>query len=317
MKTTLVPHQDALTGLWDKTYAEEKINELLHQGSQGALLVIDVDNFNSLIDNYGYIAGDNTLKMFSNTLRSFSSEKDVLCRIGGDEFMVFIKDETAKDKLSSLATNILSDLHSKIQAYGFETKNSISIGIACAPEDGDEFEALYNCADKALYYVKQSGKNSYHFFSDKTQSQENRSAKTVDLHYLQDLMASADNGMGVYHLDFEGFHYVYNFIHRFIDRNNNNVQTLLFTVSPKGNIQLDAAEIEYALELLEQAIYNSLRRSDVTTRYSSKQLIVILMDANNEDGDMVANRILDNFNKLYTNGKAQIDYGIARMDSRK
>ena len=68
------------------------------------------------------------------------------------------------------------------------------------------------------------------------------------------------------------------------------------------------------MELLEKAIYTSLRRSDVSTRYSSKQLIVILMDANGENGDMVAGRILESFNKLYTNGKVQIEYGIARMD---
>ena len=69
------------------------------------------------------------------------------------------------------------------------------------------------------------------------------------------------------------------------------------------------------MELLEKAIYTSLRRSDVSTRYSSKQMIVILMDANGENGDLVAGRILECFYQLYTNGKVKIEYGIARMDS--
>ena len=77
---------------------------------------------------------------------------------------------------------------------------------------------------------------------------------------------------------------------------------------------MDVTETELALELLEKAIYQSLRRSDVSTRYSSKQLIVILMDANKENGDMVANRILKCFYELYTDGKVQVDYGIACMD---
>ena len=77
---------------------------------------------------------------------------------------------------------------------------------------------------------------------------------------------------------------------------------------------MDVTETELALELLEKAIYQSLRRSDVSTRYSSKQLIVIMMDANKENGDMVANRILKCFYELYTDGKVQVDYGIACMD---
>ena len=73
-------------------------------------------------------------------------------------------------------------------------------------------------------------------------------------------------------------------------------------------------ETEQALELLEKAIYTSLRRSDVSTRYSSKQMIVILMDANEENGDMVAARILECFNEFSQNEKIKIEYGIARMD---
>ena len=72
---------------------------------------------------------------------------------------------------------------------------------------------------------------------------------------------------------------------------------------------------KHGLELLEKAICLSLRRSDVSTRYSSKQIIVILMDTNTENGDMVAGRILDCFHKLYTGEKVKIDYGIACMDA--
>ncbi|MCH5209739.1 MAG: diguanylate cyclase [Oscillospiraceae bacterium] len=307
--------QDVLTELWNRAHTEEMVNSLIEAGTHGALMMIDIDNFKSINDNYGHIAGDRTLKMFADTLRKFSADGDVLCRIGGDEFIVFVKDVTSKEELSKRASDMISDICNKIKESEFETNNSISIGIAQTPEDGTEFTKLYNSADKALYYVKQNGKNSYHFFSDKIQAENSRSGRTVDLKYLQDLMSRADTGSGAYQLDFESFHHVYNFIRRFIDRSNNDVQTVLFTVSENPDAELDAAETEFALELLEKAIYTSLRRSDVSTRYSSKQLIVILMDANNENGDKVAERIMENFNKLYTGGKIHIDYGIARMDS--
>ena len=309
-------HRDALTGLWDRLYTEEKVNELLNQGSRGALLMMDIDNFKPVNDNYGHIAGDRTLKMFSDILREFSTEEDIVCRIGGDEFVIFVKDETSKEKLNDRAAAIIAEFRSRIQKFEFKHKVTISVGIAQASEDGVDFNQLYSWADKALYYVKQNGKDAHHFFSDKIPDDNQRNGKAVDLQYLQNLMSRTDNGMGAYLLDFESFHHVYNFIRRFVERSNNDVQTLLFTVSEIDNAELDPAETEFALEVLEKAIYTSLRRSDVSTRYSSKQQIVLLMDTNSVNGDMVAERIIDNFHKLYTRGKAHIDYGIARMTSR-
>lgn len=306
--------QDALTGLWNRAHTEETVNEMIEQGVKGALMMIDMDNFKAINDNYGHIAGDRTLKMFADTLRKYAEEGDVLCRIGGDEFVVFAKGLTSKSEIGNRAGDIISDLCSKLEECKFETNSSVSIGIAQTPEDGTEFNKLYNSADKALYYVKQNGKNSYHFFSDKVQAEHSRGAKTVDLNYLREFMSRADSGRGAYLLDFDSFHHVYNFIRRFVERNSHDVQTVLFTVSDIGPQEADVTETELALELLEKAIYTSLRRSDVSTRYSSKQIIVILMDANQENGDMVASRIIECFNKLYTGGKVKIDYGIARMD---
>lgn len=306
--------QDALTGLWNRVYTEEKVNEMISQGTKGALLMIDMDNFKAINDNYGHIAGDQTLKMFADTLRALSGKDDVLCRIGGDEFVVFIKDVTSKNVLGSRAAEIISDLCIKLEKCNFETNSSVSIGIAQTPGDGMDFNKLYNSADKALYYVKQNGKNSYHFFSDKIQAENSRAGKIVDLNYLRDFMTRADTGNGAYLLDFDSFHHVYNFICRFVKRDGKDVQTLLFTVAENDTEELDVTEMELVMELLEKAIYTSLRRSDVSTRYSSKQIIVILMDTNIENGDMVAGRILDCFHELYSGRSVQIDYGIACVE---
>ena len=309
--------QDALTGLWNRVYTEAAVNKMIAQEAKGTLMMIDLDNFKAINDNYGHIEGDRVLKMFADTLRDFSGEEDILCRIGGDEFVVFYKDLTSKSEIGSRAADIISDLCDKLEQCKFETNSSVSIGIAQAPEDAAEFNRLYNCADKALYYVKQNGKNSYHFFSDKLQTEKKRGEKNVDLNYLREFMNRADGGRGVYSLDFESFHHVYNFIHRFVERSRREVQTLLFTIVDNDEQKMDIAEMELALETLEKAICQSLRRSDVSTRYSSKQIIVILMDVNEMNGDMVAARILKCFRELYTGRTVQIDYGIASMDDAK
>ena len=309
-------HQDALTGLWNRTYTEQAINGVLGRGGTGALMMIDIDDFKLINDTYGHIVGDRALKILSDIMREVSGEEDILCRLGGDEFVIFVRGENSKVELAKRAKDIIFRLGRERAEVCFEMKVSVSIGIAQVPEDGNEFAQLYNNADKALYYVKQNGKGTYHFFSERMEEEFGLEAKTVDLNYLQDLMGRKDDGTGAFLLDFESFNNVYNFIHRFIDRSSRDVQTVLFTVSESGNAELNAEEFELALELLEKAIYTSLRRSDVSTRYSSRQLVVILMDVNSENGDMVAERIIGNFNKLYTRGKVRIDYGIARMDNR-
>lgn len=303
-------YQDVLTGLWNRAYTENAVNEMISQGKKGALFMLDMDNFKAVNDNYGHIAGDETLKVFAGTLKKFAGEGDILCRIGGDEFMIFVKDVTEKSELGSRAAEIISGFQKKFAALSFETECSVSIGIAQTPEDGMEFNKLYNSADKALYYVKQNGKNAYHFFSDKLQKEKSRAGKIVDLKYINSLMSRADDGQGAYFLDIDSFHHVYNFICRFVKRNEKDVQTVLFTVNEE-NREIDVTEMELILETLEKAIYTSLRRSDVSTRYSSKQIVVILMDTDEVNGSMVADRILDCFYKMYSHQEVQIDYDIA------
>lgn len=307
-------HKDALTGLWNRNYTEETVDRMLAEGTCGALMMIDMDNFKAINDNYGHIAGDQTLKMFAETLCKYANEEDVLCRIGGDEFVVFIKDVSSKSIIGNRASDIISDLCKKLEACKFETNSSVSIGIAQCPDDGTDFAKLYNAADKALYYVKQNGKNAYHFFSDQKEAENDRAGKAVDLAYLREFMNRTDSGRGAYLLDFDSFHNVYNFIRRFIERSNRDVQTVLFTLAEQNTQDLDVTEVELAMDLLEKAIYKSLRRSDVSTRYSSKQIIVILMDSDSENGDTVAKRIIECFCKLYTGNHVTIDYGIAQMD---
>ena len=117
--------QDALTGLWNRAHTEETVDAMISQGVKGALMMIDMDNFKAINDNYGHIAGDKTLKMFADTLRKYSGEEDVLCRIGGDEFVVFVKDVTSKSELGNRASDIISDLCNKLEECKFETNSSV------------------------------------------------------------------------------------------------------------------------------------------------------------------------------------------------
>lgn len=308
--------KDALTGLWNRAYTEKAVNALIEEGAVGALFMIDMDNFKAINDTYGHIEGDNTLRMFADTMRKFSKENDILCRIGGDEFVMFVEGSASKAEIGNLADGIISDLCHKMEQKKFETNSSVSIGIAQIPADGDNFNTAYNAADKALYYVKQNGKNSHHFFSEQRENEKSRAGTLVDLAYLREVMLRADSGEGAYQLELDSFQHIYHFISRIVERSGREVQMVLFTLTTAGNAVVDSEEAELALEMMEQAIYTSLRRVDISTRYSSKQIIVILLDASTENGSIVAERIIDCFHKLYTKKKVSFEYGIAQMDRK-
>ncbi|MBQ8567858.1 MAG: diguanylate cyclase [Oscillospiraceae bacterium] len=304
--------QDALTGLWNRAYTEEKVGGMLKKGIKGALFMMDMDNFKAINDTYGHISGDATLKAFADTLRKYAGEDDVICRIGGDEFMTFVADASSKSALGNHATDIISDMCCFLKESKFETNSSVSVGIAQFPEDGSDFKSLYNAADKALYYVKQNGKNDYHFFSDQHAAESKRASNGVDIQHLREMMHRNDPSKGgAYMLDFDNFHYVYNFIHRIVERHDEDVNTILFTLK---NEDADPNEVEMAVELLDRAIFTSLRRVDVSARYSSRQVIVVLFDSKDNGGQICAERILGNFRKLYE-GKLEFGYDVVKMES--
>ncbi len=302
--------RDALTGLWNKSYTESTVNSHLNLGGGGALLVIDMDNFKAINDGYGNIAGDMMLKLFADTLRAFTAGDDVACRIGGDKFALFVNGIKTDAELSKLALGIITELCRSLEESGLDIKTSVSIGIARVPEDGLTFGALFAAADKALYYVKQNGKNSFRFYSERG-NESSESGSAVDLNYLRDFMTGEDKSNGAYILDLDSFHHVYDFLRRFAN-GSSNVQTVLFTaLAPSGT---EPSEIEAALEILEQSIYTSLRRVDVCTRYSSRQLMVILPDSGGGSGDATAKGIISCFNRLYTGKKVCFEYGITKIE---
>lgn len=307
--------QDPLTGLWNRVYLERMVRMCLESRKKGSLFMLDLDNFKLINDTYGHQEGDHVLKVFAETIQKFSKEEDIVCRIGGDEFMVYTL-EDSRIYLENKAEKIIAHMSWFFDEQKYETNSSVSIGIARYPEDGQDFRELYNAADKALYYVKQNGKDSYHFYSDQYAEEKERSSNKVDLKYLRDVMYRMDLDNGAYILDYDIFHYVYNFLRRIVERSGKEVQTILFTLRGVDEAVTSAEEEETVIELLERAVVTSVRRVDVATRYSSRQFIVVLMDANEQNGKNVADRILNNLSKMYR-GDLYFEYDIVRMDGKK
>ena len=160
---------DQLTGLLNKQTTEELITSLLERDhkkkSRGALLMIDVDKFKHVNDTYGHIAGDRVLMAIGNIIHESFKGMDIAGRIGGDEFMVYLRDIDSSSTALQLAAKISDRARHLFPDEPLGKCVSLSIGIALFPEHSKNFEDLYRAADKALYYVKERGRDFYKMYS--------------------------------------------------------------------------------------------------------------------------------------------------------
>lgn len=290
---TLKSLTDALTGLHNRDYLEKRMQELLERRHAGALFMIDLDNFKEINDTYGHIVGDKTLQIFAEVLKTYSREDDIICRLAGDEFVTFYPELTSREIAAKKASDIIRLFTEKMSALGYADVVSVSIGIMMAKGDED-FVSLYNNADKSLYFVKNNGKNAYHFYGEhKIVSEE--SSTVVDLEVVKNMM---EQGMvqtaGAFSVAYDEFKKIYDFVIRYVSRKKQQVQIVLFTLS-MGNEYLSGLSMENAMVVLEESVVSSLRAMDAGTKYSNKQYIVLLMDTDIENGKKVAERVIRKF----------------------
>lgn len=167
-KLKIEAQRDPLTMLYNKSTTQKLIeNYISNEGSKGvhAFIIIDMDEFKNINDTNGHFAGDDVLVALSQKLRKYFRETDVLGRIGGDEFVAFIKNIQS----IALVCDKVQKLSSALKSYGIEKgythRLSISMGIAIYNKDGFTYEELYKSADKALYEAKRNGRDQYKFGS--------------------------------------------------------------------------------------------------------------------------------------------------------
>ncbi|NLI52859.1 MAG: diguanylate cyclase [Clostridiales bacterium] len=157
---------DPLTGLLNRGAMERSVKGFLAgEGVSGthALLMMDFDNFKAVNDTLGHAKGDTLLTSFAVGMRRLFRSGDYLSRIGGDEYMVFLKDVYEDGVALEKAEALRAEMAALSRKIGIPV--SISIGIAVYKRDGTTFEKLYKAADEALYQVKKTGKNAAVFAS--------------------------------------------------------------------------------------------------------------------------------------------------------
>ncbi|MBQ3036285.1 MAG: diguanylate cyclase [Lachnospiraceae bacterium] len=314
--------KDVLTGLWNRKHLEDEVERYLDENGQKAVfLIMDIDNFKQINDTHGHIMGDAVLERIGNILRNSVGPRDIAARIGGDEFAVLLKGDYTDGEIREYCQLIFDQVDAEMTELIGNTKEvTLSVGVSQVPMDAYDYFGLYSKADKALYYVKQNGKNDYHFFSQKEEEPEEtveeKEDSSVDMAKLEQVVSERNEADGAYRVEYEGFKHIYHFVSRGLGRNGQTVQMALFTLNYIKSMGITHEMLQKAMKELERAIIVSLRQGDVTTQYSSFQYVVLLMNANEENGEKVVQRILDTWDQMNECSGIQLDYAIKQVEAR-
>ncbi|WP_076416755.1 EAL domain-containing protein [Shewanella sp. UCD-KL12] len=166
---------DVLTGLPNRslfsTRLAQSIHRAEHSGEKLALIFLDLDRFKHVNDSYGHSMGDALLVEAANRLQSCISEEHTLCRFGGDEFVILLREADNLDRINHICAQLLEQIEKPFELYGREFFISTSIGVSLWPDDARQPEVLIKNADQAMYHAKEEGRGNFQYFSSERNSE--------------------------------------------------------------------------------------------------------------------------------------------------
>ena len=160
-------HYDILTALPNRLLFRRRLVQDIGAATPEtfcALMLLDIDGFKGVNDSYGHQVGDRLLREIAGRLLSAVRGRDTVARLGGDEFAVILTGLARRDTAVEAASRIIRDMQLPFQIDDIVVHVSVSIGIACCPEDGSDEVMLTRNADAAMYAAKEAGRSTYRFY---------------------------------------------------------------------------------------------------------------------------------------------------------
>ncbi|WP_445947225.1 EAL domain-containing protein [Shewanella sp.] len=162
-------NNDVLTGLTNRAMFTRRLTQITtvadFNSEKLALFFLDLDRFKHVDDSYGHSMGDALLVEAAKRLQSCLTEEHVLCRFGGDEFVILLRDVHDLDVINHMAERLLAEIERPFKLQGKEFFISTSIGISLWPDDSQQPETLIKNADLAMYHAKEEGRGNFQYYS--------------------------------------------------------------------------------------------------------------------------------------------------------
>ena len=302
---------DYLTGLPMRSRGQ-KMAAAMMQETEGCLIFIDMDNLKKINDIYGHKAGDRALKLIGDTLtdeRVFC-DNAVVGRLGGDEFLMFVP--MSETEAAHTVRTIFDIFKTKKNADPEIKAASLSAGL-CLTAKGCSFEEAYANADKALYSVKQNGKGAYLFYHQMECDIANNAGTVRDLQCVAKSLKESGSYTGALDLNYRDFAKLYEYMNSLGERYRHNCYLVMVTIESMPEQVMYIESMEQALECMEKAIRQKIRKVDICTRYSSIQYLIILFEPMENQIPNVMERIFTQYYRLYNKADLKPKYEYIKM----
>lgn len=162
-------YHDPLTKLPNRLLLKDRIDHslqnALREGSQAAVLFLDIDRFKGINDTYGHAVGDGLLRETAKRIKNLVRKEDTVSRYAGDEFVVFMENIPDAKSPAKLAQKLIDTFNTPAYIKGYRLKISTSVGISLFPQNGKDTDTLIKNADAAMYRAKKEGRNNFQYYS--------------------------------------------------------------------------------------------------------------------------------------------------------
>lgn len=300
----IMAEQDSLTGLLNRRTIEDKINQSIKLDIPGVFIMIDLDGFKLINNKYGHLTGDKILQELGKLIPFFFSKQDLVGRIGGDEFVVFMVGEYEKSSILERIESLRNRIRQTGMVYGLKRSLEFTAGAALVKKK-DTFRQLYEHADCAMRSGKQGGKNRLCFYEDtmkyvttETLDSDGQMTDISDMKYIIQELKESETPDGTYCQDYHTFLSTYRLIERLLGRFGLKCHIMLITMMDASGAYVKLDELPLFMDKLRESICFALRTSDVYAQYSSSQFLVMTPGAEKKDMSIITDRIKQEFQRI-------------------
>ncbi len=304
---------DKLTGFWNKTAGTHRLTKICRR-SEGALMLLDLDNFKLVNDLHGHETGDRVLMTFARVVRQNVREGDIVARIGGDEFMVFccgMEDESGVAAFSHRLNRQFLAAAREVLGGETDIPLGVSVGAVMVPEYGTEYPNLFPLADSALYTAKQNGKHRHALYQPDTSGNSRVADLKKEIDRVTQILEERTSLPGALVLSIENFSFIYRFLKRFSLRYGGKAVKVLFVLSLKDPDKKRDFDMKEATARFCDCLKDSLRRSDIVLQNRPNQFFLILPALAKNDLPLVIQRIMTAWRKLAYYEDISVEYAVS------
>ncbi len=296
-----------ICGLLMRSEGERKIENAMAEG-KGCLIFFDLDNLKVVNENEGHSAGDRALDLVSRILVDYG--KGIACRYGGDEFLLYLPFATREEGEKS-ADDIMNDFATRKNGIHEFSKLSLSAGL-CLSNPTDNFRDIYNNADKAIYYVKRSGKGNKAFFETADNFEKNHS--NIELLMIMQKLKRVKVGQNAAY-GYQGKEMEKLLIRLVGEQQENHLDYayVMMTLENGPGETHQIEEIEESMQNMEYSIKEVVKEHGECIRYSNVQFLIVYKGSNAGAIEGEVEKILTEFYKHSNETRMQPSYSIEMM----